>query len=503
LEGVLLQDQVLATLRGYVVDIISGTVFVFLGLTACGIAAMRRRSGVRILVWLGIWSAMYGALRLADPLAAVARLPHWFQASVPYLDTVIMYLILVVAVRAWMELTAGKVRFFLQTMIFAALAIGLAGIAIFLFTGARDELIPYNNLLAACLLSVLVTVVAVPKLARKFLVLPDRGVLLVGTLVFAAEALYASVSGSLRHHASTIWDSLGFAVFLFSIGYVALQMVFASEHLLLSIEKELAIAREIQTSILPSGSPEINNLCITTAYRPMTAVAGDFYDFIPIDQHRVGVLIADVSGHGVPAALIAAMLKVAIQSVVRCAHNPREVLSGLNRTLYAQPRDQFITAAYLFIDTQNRKALYSAAGHPPLLLSRGGRLERIESNGLVFGVTPEPNYPVHDMPIRSGDRFLLYTDGVIEPENAKGKAFGDSKLEQVVLGTQTHPPAELVDTLLTEIRFLATRLDASTGRHYPRRGRRSLVLALQSIPNSCRKNTPAAIIQRLGVEPNC
>jgi phosphoserine phosphatase RsbU/P len=79
-------------------------------------------------------------------------------------------------------------------------------------------------------------------------------------------------------------------------------------------------------------------------------------------------------------------------------------------------------------------------------------LERIESNGQVLGVMPEPEYPVHDMPISSGDRFLLYTDGVIEPENTEGKAFGDSKLEQVVIDTQMRPPSELVARVLTEFR---------------------------------------------------
>jgi sigma-B regulation protein RsbU (phosphoserine phosphatase) len=87
-----------------------------------------------------------------------------------------------------------------------------------------------------------------------------------------------------------------------------------------------------------------------------------------------------------------------------------------------------------------------------LLLSRGGTLHRIESNGLVFGVTPQPDYPVQDISICPGDRFLLYTDGVIEPENAKGKAFGDSKLEEVVLDNRMHSPSDLADKLLTEIR---------------------------------------------------
>jgi sigma-B regulation protein RsbU (phosphoserine phosphatase) len=435
-----------------VVDIISGTVFVFLGLIACGIAAMRRRSGVRILVWLGIWSAVYGARPLFDSLDAVGLLPHWFHVSVPYLDAVNIYLTLVVASLALLELSQGKLRLFLQGVILAGLAIALAGIGFFVFTGSRYKLLPYNNLLVTCLLAVMVTVLSVPRLSRKFLILPNRGVLAVGTFLFVVEALYVNLARPLGYRTPEIMGSLAFAVYLFSLAYVALQIMFASERRLLSIESELATAREIQSSILPGSSPELNNLRITAAYRPMTAVAGDFYEFIPVDQYRVGVLVADVSGHGVPAALIAAMLKATMQSVVPVAHDPRAVLGGLNRALYGQRRDQFVTAAYLFVDTQNHKALYSAAGHPPLLLSRGGKLERIESNGLVFGVMPEADYPIHEVPTRSGDRFLLYTDGVIEPENAKGKAFGDSKLEQVVLDYQTRPPSELVDRVLTEVR---------------------------------------------------
>jgi sigma-B regulation protein RsbU (phosphoserine phosphatase) len=110
-------------------------------------------------------------------------------------------------------------------------------------------------------------------------------------------------------------------------------MVFASERRLLAIENELAIARDIQTSILPRSNPEIRNLRITAAYHPMTAVAGDFYDFIPVDQHRVGVLVADVLGHGIPAALIAAMIKMAAQSIVPCVQSPGDLLQGLNRML--------------------------------------------------------------------------------------------------------------------------------------------------------------------------
>jgi phosphoserine phosphatase RsbU/P len=161
--------------------------------------------------------------------------------------------------------------------------------------------------------------------------------------------------------------------------------------------------------------------------------------------------VADVTGHGVPAALIASMIKVAMQSVVPCAHDPREVLRGLNRILFRQLHDQLVSAAYLWLDTENRKALYSAAGHPPLLRWREGKLERIESNGLLFGVIANPDYPVLDLSIQSGDRFLLYTDGVIEPENVRGDAFGERQLEEVLRRNQSRPPSELSDQLLSEL----------------------------------------------------
>lgn len=435
-----------------VANILVGTVFLFAGLAACAIAAIRRGSGDRTLLWLGIWSGMYGARPLADSLAALRLLPPWFLGFLPFLDTATAYLILVVASLAFLELSLGKLRIFLRTVIFLGLAIASAGIAFFLFTGSPDKFIPYNDLLATCSLVVLLTVVTVPSLFRRFLVIPDRGILAVGMLLFAMEALYVNVARALGHQIPSIFGDLGFAVLLLSFGFVAVQFISASERRLLSIENELAIAREIQRSILPGSTPALKDLRITAAYRPMTAVAGDFYEFIPLDQGRVGFLVADVSGHGVPAALIAAMVKVALQTVLPCAADPGEVLRRLNRILRGQLHEQFVTAAYLLIDTRNRKALYSAAGHPPLLRSRGDHFERIESNGIVFGVLPDPDYPVRELTIHPGDRFLLYTDGVIEPENASGVSFGDARLEQVVLNNQSRPPSELVEQLLSEIR---------------------------------------------------
>jgi phosphoserine phosphatase RsbU/P len=446
-----LQVQVLVVLRSELIGIMSGTIFVFIGLVATGFAAVRRQSGVRIFAWLGIWSAMYGALLLADSPSVMAALPRLGRSSLSFLTMAIDYVLFPVASLAFLELSAGKMRLFLKTVIGLSLAMGIAGIGFFVVTGSREELLLYMHFIAAAAIIIFVIILAVPGLSRRYLVLPNRAVMVVGTLVFAMEALYFNLARLFHHHIYRITGSLGLAVLLFSFGYVAVQIALAGERRLHSIESELAIAQEIQASILPGKNPEVKNLVVAAAYRPMTAVAGDFYDFIAADENRAGFLVADVTGHGVPAALIASMIKVAIQSLAPCAHDPREVMSGLNRILSAQLGAQLVSAAYVWIDMEKRRALYSAAGHPPLLRWRGGQLERVESNGLLLGVLPDAEYPVCEMAIQAGDRFLLYTDGVSEAENRGGEAFGERKLEQVVRENRLRSPAELLDQLLAEI----------------------------------------------------
>jgi phosphoserine phosphatase RsbU/P len=446
-----LEDQALAMLRGQLVDIVFGGVFLFIGLAACFFAALRRRSGVLLVIWLGIWSAMYGTGLLTRSPAVVAALPLVLQASVPYVNTLIAYLLGVFALLAFLELSRGRIRLLIKILILAQVVIAILGIGWFAAGGAADKFTLYHRVVSDCGLLLVISVVSVKNLSDKYLVLFDREILAAGTLVLAIEALWSNLSRPLHYQQVGLSSHLAFAVFLLSFGYVAVQIILASERRLLAIDDELKVARELQFSILPSAAPEVPSLRIAVAYRPMTAVAGDFYEFIPVDGKRVGFLVADVAGHGVPAALIASMIKVAIQSVAAFAHEPSEVIAGLNRILYGPLRDQLVSAAYLWFDTGNHLARYSAAGHPPLLRWREGKLEHIESNGLLFGVIPEADYPVCDLSIQSGDRFLLYTDGVTEPQNASGESFGDRKLEQVVRHNQSCPPSELSEQLLSEI----------------------------------------------------
>src|SRR5271169_5653321 len=135
-----------------------------------------------------------------------------------------------------------------------------------------------------------------------------------------------------------------------------------------TIQGEMDTARQIQMSILPREIPAIKGLDIAARYIPMTAVAGDFYDFIPIDDHRIGILVADVSGHGMPAALISSMLKIALDGQTPHALEPARVLAGLNRVLCGKFQGHFVTAAYVVVDTEKQSILYAGAGHPTLII---------------------------------------------------------------------------------------------------------------------------------------
>jgi phosphoserine phosphatase RsbU/P len=452
MDGMSAADAALETLRGNVIDIVLGTVFLTVGATACAIAAIRWRRGGPILVWLGIWSGMQGLQKLAQTPTILTVLPSSLKPVVPYVSTAVMYLLLISALFAWRELSLGKLRFLLELEIFVGLAIALVGIATFVLGGPADKWMFYNNLLAVFAMLVLLAAVLVPKFSR-FLVIPNHRVLAAATLIFALEVLYTNLGTVLQYRPLPLVDSLGLAVLLFSLGYVALEIVFTNERRLLSIETELETARQIQSSILPASVPELENLRIAASYYPMTSVAGDFYQFVRSDNNHLGILVADVSGHGIPAALISSMIKVAMQSVAVHADDPAQVLGGLNRILSSEARGQFASAAYVWIDTKNRNALYSAAGHPPLLCWRNtrGEVQRIESNGLLFGVEPDSEYPVCSVPLEPSDRFLLYTDGVTETENAAGEAFGDRQLERIVGNNRLQPASEVSRQVLSEL----------------------------------------------------
>ena len=277
-------------------------------------------------------------------------------------------------------------------------------------------------------------------------------VFIAGFVVWLLFVVHANLLG-LKILTGQNVEFLGFLIFVACLGYVSARRTFTNEERLLAIDKELEIARRIQSSTLPQSVPTLRGLEITARYVPMSAVAGDFYDFLSVDEMRVGILVADVTGHGVPAALIASMLKVAFAGQATHARDPVRVLTGLNRSLCGKFEEHFVTAAYLFVDLEKGLLHYSAAGHPPLMLASGaaGNVREIEENGLMLGMFPEAAYSSVEIRVSPGNRCLLYTDGLFEAKNAAQEEFGKARCKEF-LETQLHiPAARFANTLLDNI----------------------------------------------------
>src|SRR5882672_2897558 len=248
-------------------------------------------------------------------------------------------------------------------------------------------------------------------------------------------------------------EFVGFFIFVCCLAYISLNRIFANEQRLLALNKELEIARSIQASILPRSVPACAGLEIAARYAPMSAVAGDFYDFLPVDEKRLGILVADVTGHGVPAALIASMLKVAFAAQIPHAHDPALVLTGLNRALCGKFEEHFVTAAYLFVNLEKGILRYGAAGHPPQLLASKNSSSIIElaEGGLMLGLFPEAEYFYREFPIALGSRCLLFTDGLVESTSASQEEFGKERCKQFLQTNGNLSAANLVARLLDTI----------------------------------------------------
>jgi sigma-B regulation protein RsbU (phosphoserine phosphatase) len=261
---------------------------------------------------------------------------------------------------------------------------------------------------------------------------PDLKSVRIVILVWGLFVIYNNVRGWLPEGGAD-FEFVGFAVFLCSLGWLVAKRSLRTEEALVAIRNELEIARRIQASILPEAMPELKGVQIAAQYVPMSQVAGDFYDFLVVDDRRVGLLIADVSGHGVPAALVASMVKVAIAAQAEHADNPAKVMAGLNSVLSGKLQGQFVTAAYLYLDLEAATGRYSAAGHPPLLHYRAaqGSVDDVVENGLILGVMPFASYESRALTLGRGDRFLLYTDGVVEADQ-RGEEFGEARVKQVL-----------------------------------------------------------------------
>jgi serine phosphatase RsbU (regulator of sigma subunit) len=184
----------------------------------------------------------------------------------------------------------------------------------------------------------------------------------------------------------------------------------------------------------------------------MRQVAGDFYEFIELSESRFGVLVADVTGHGVAAALVASMMKAAMLIMRGHADDPAELLANLNTVFCNQLEGQFITAIYAVFDSGAQKVRFSGAGHPAMLQwqSANGEGRLLESNGLPLGMFADAQYPMAEADFHPGDRVLLYTDGLPEAADAREEQFGQERMQSVLSREVT--AAGIVDKLIHSVR---------------------------------------------------
>jgi signal transduction histidine kinase/serine phosphatase RsbU (regulator of sigma subunit)/streptogramin lyase len=222
---------------------------------------------------------------------------------------------------------------------------------------------------------------------------------------------------------------------------------------LVALEQELRVARRIQQSILPTSIPRLPNLDIQVRYRPMNSVGGDFYDFYEIDEQHLGVFVADVSGHGVPAALIAAMAKIAFSVQKPIARSASMVLTSMNHTLVDKIGKQLLTVSYVYINLETKKLFHANAGHWPLLIwrKRTQTLHDLKPDGIIMGWLSEIDYASAEIELEPGDRILLYTDAIIETRNRADELFGEERFHRLIEEKQDLSAADFSDFLLTHL----------------------------------------------------
>jgi steroid delta-isomerase-like uncharacterized protein len=202
------------------------------------------------------------------------------------------------------------------------------------------------------------------------------------------------------------------------------------------VEQELRVARRIQQASLPKEVPELEGWHISPFYQPAREVGGDFYDFHLLSGDRLGVVVGDATGKGVPAALVMATTCGMLQAVSQTldSSSPGEVLSRVNETLLARiPSNMFVTCFYAILDPNSATLSYANAGHDLPYLWHGGDAGELRARGMPLGLMPGMSYEEGEISLREGNCVLFYSDGLVEAHDPKGEMFGFPRLRALVV----------------------------------------------------------------------
>jgi sigma-B regulation protein RsbU (phosphoserine phosphatase) len=204
-------------------------------------------------------------------------------------------------------------------------------------------------------------------------------------------------------------------------------------------KREYEEARRIQRKLLPTVIPQIDGCEIATQWRPAAGVGGDCFDLIPFGQSRLGLSIADVVGKGIPAALLMSNLQASVRAFATEAAQPAELCQQVNRILCGRIAEgRFISFFYCRVDTSLGVITYANAGHYlPIVVRQDGSVSRLTEGGPVLGVFSDATYEQAHIQIGSGDRIILFTDGVTEARNSADEEFGEARLIDAAVANRT------------------------------------------------------------------
>ena len=262
-------------------------------------------------------------------------------------------------------------------------------------------------------------------------------------------ALWDDTAGNFFHLPEI--EPYGFAIFLACMGYVAARRTLDRDQQLGEIQQRTRSRAQNAALDSTSGVSRLDFISSGSQICSDTSVAGDLYDYLVADEGHVGLFIADVSGHGVPAALIASMVKMAAISQGAQAAHPALVLAGMNAALCGNTQGQFVTAAYAYLDADTRELRYSAAGHPAMLLLRRGAVTEIAENGMLLAAVEGTSYSDQTLALQPRDRLLLYTDGLIEAKNSQGELFGEAALSAAFSQSAALSPSKAIDQMVAAV----------------------------------------------------
>ena len=220
-----------------------------------------------------------------------------------------------------------------------------------------------------------------------------------------------------------------------------------------ALRGQLEVARQVQLELLPANDPVLDGFDISAYNFPTEEVSGDYYDWVRIHDDEIGIVVADVSGKGVPAALLMAFLRASLRAATHIGYSPHISMSKVNYLLWESiERNQFVTAFYGLLDASNRTLAYTNAGHnPPLLMDAEGNARFIDRGGVPLGMFRDTRYYEYYLTLEPGELLLLYTDGVTEANNPKGEEYGTDRLVRALKDSRHLSARALIDFIQHDV----------------------------------------------------